>query len=328
MPADVEFGAIDFPTVTWRYIAKRLRIKLPRQSDHSKFLNSISDDLSSLIIGSKRGFIILTHEDLERLEHAKDSFLADFAAAPDAIFLRAHVQQGIAHQFFLANQYSGCLRAANILTTAEGDHVEAKTGKFPEPLNRRNVCCGIVKSVEVVLLRDGDGFRTADLAFVRENIGEVDGYRFRVDGGNHFFARLDFYQLGASLPDLVIEWVAMAFLNDDFVSGEIAYIGNGAHAWFEVFGHHSGVADNQSRGRSSSYKAGVTGRGLTKVCNEFPSCDFEFVDQNEVLVPSPYQLHDLRLHDRAANDRDGAVDVDERCHSQLSINISRRTEPG
>src|SRR5215469_3065194 len=131
MTADVEFGAIDLPAVTWCHVAKSLGIKLPRQGTHSKFLHRIGDDLRALVIGTQSGLIILMDEKFQRLEHAKNSFLANFAATPDAIFLRAHVQQGITHQLFPADEYPGRLRAADILTTAEGHHIEAEGRIFP-----------------------------------------------------------------------------------------------------------------------------------------------------------------------------------------------------
>src|SRR6516164_5380905 len=215
MTADVEFGAINPPAVTWRHVTKSLRIKLPSQGADAKSTHRIGDDLGAPIISTQRSFIVLMDEDLKRVEHDENSLLTNFAATSDSIFLRAHVQEGVAHQLFPADQYASRLRATDVLTAAEGDHVKAEGGILPEALDRRDVSRGIVESIEVMLFGNGDGFRAADFAFVRQNIGEMDGYCFRVDGGNHLFARLNLYQLRAGLADLVVERVAMAFLDDD-----------------------------------------------------------------------------------------------------------------
>ena len=58
------------------------------------------------------------------------------------------------------------------------------------------------------------------LSLIGQNVGEVDGQRFGIDGGDHLFARLHLDQLRAGLPDLVIEGVAVALLNDNFGSAE------------------------------------------------------------------------------------------------------------
>src|SRR5215475_7278754 len=110
MPTHVEFGAIDLPAIAWRHVTERLRIKFPGQRSYSKFLHSVGDYLGALVVGAQCGLIILADENLERLEHAKDGFLADLAATADTIFLGTHVEQGIAHQLLLADEHSGGLR--------------------------------------------------------------------------------------------------------------------------------------------------------------------------------------------------------------------------
>jgi hypothetical protein len=82
------------------------------------------------------------------------------------------------HQVLPADQNACCLRATNILAPAESDHVEAKRGIFPEPFHGRYVRGCVVKGKKLVLLRNGDGFRAAHFAFVGENVGEVNRYRF------------------------------------------------------------------------------------------------------------------------------------------------------
>ena len=83
-----------------------------------------------------------------------------------------------------------------------------------------NVGGGVVEGVEAVSLGDRDGLGAADLSVAGEDVGEVDGYRLGVDGGDHLFAGDDFDELGAGLADLVVEGVAMALLDDDLDSWE------------------------------------------------------------------------------------------------------------
>jgi hypothetical protein len=71
----------------------------------------------------------------------------------------------------------------------------------------------------------------------------------------------------------------VAFLDDDFVSGKIAYVGNISHAGFEVFSHHAGVADDHGRGCATRHQTGVSGGGLTQLRNELAGRDLELVDQ-------------------------------------------------
>src|SRR5215472_18066492 len=165
LTADVELGAVNLPAVTRRYVAQGLGIKLPGQRRDPEFLYGVGDNLRPLVVGAKRGFVVLIDEDLKRLEHAKNRLLANFAATPDAIFLRAHVQQRVAHQVFPADENSGRLRAADILSAAEGDHIEAERGIFPESRDGRHVRGGVVESVQIVLFRNGDGLRSAHFAF-------------------------------------------------------------------------------------------------------------------------------------------------------------------
>ena len=118
----------------------------------------------------------------------------------------------------------------------------------------------------------------------------------------------------------------MALLDDDFVPGKIAHVGNVVHAGLEVFGHHAGVADDHGRGCTTRHQSGIAGGGVTQFRDELTSCDLEIVDQNEVLVASPDQLHDLRRHHRPSDDGDSAIDVDERCYSKLGVDVAGRTE--
>src|SRR5580704_6195714 len=325
-PGDLELGGIDLPAVTRCHVAESLRVELPRESRYSKRLHRIGNNLRSLVVHFQRGVEVLIDEDLQRLQHAEDGFFANLAATADAIFLRAHIEQGVVDQLFLADKDAGCLWSADILAAAEGDHVEAECRILPEPLFRRHVGCGIGESVEVVCPGDFDGLRPADLALVGQNIGEVDRHRLRIDGGNYLFARLDFDQLRARLPDLMVERIAMALLDDDFVSGEIAYVGNVAHARLKVFGHHAGVADHHGRGRAAGHQTGVAGGRLTQFRDELAGGDLEFVEQNEVLVASSDELHDLRPHHRSTDNGYGAVNIDERCDSQLGVDVASGTQ--
>ncbi len=52
----------------------------------------------------------------------------------------------------------------------------------------------------------------------------MDRHGLWIDRGNHLFAGLYLNQLCTGLPDLMVEVVAMTFLNDDFVPGESAHV--------------------------------------------------------------------------------------------------------
>ena len=47
-----------------------------------------------------------------------------------------------------------------------------------------------------------------------------------------------------------------------------------------------------------------------------------------MLVASSDELHDLRPHHRSTNDGERAIDVDERCDSQLGVNVAGRAKAG
>ncbi len=129
------------------------------------------------------------------------------------------------------------------------------------------------------------GLRAADLSFVRQNIGEVDCHRLRIDGRNHLFSRLDFDQFCAGLADLVVKRISVALLDDDFVSGKIADVGNVAHAGLEVFGHHAGVADDHGRRRAPRHQSGIARGRLAQLRNKLAGCDLKLVDQNKCSLP-------------------------------------------
>src|SRR5437879_2828776 len=119
---------------------------------------------------------------------------------------------------------------------------------------------------------------------------------FRIDGGNHLFARLNFDQLRARLANLVVKRISMALLDDDFVPRKTAYVGNILHAGLKVFGHHAGIAYDHGRGCATRHQTGVADGRFAQFLNELTGCDLKFVDRNTVLVASPDELHDLRLH--------------------------------
>ena len=159
------------------------------------------------------------------------------------------------------------------------------------------------------------------LPLIGEDVGEVDGEGFGVDGGDHLFAGDDFDELRAGLANLVVEGVAVRLLDDDFVAGEGARVGDGDEAIFEVFGHHGGVADDHGGGGTAGDEAGVAGGGLAELRDELSGGDFELVDEDEVLVAAADELHDLGLHDGAADDGYGADDVDEGAYAEFGIDV-------
>ena len=89
-----------------------------------------------------------------------------------------------------------------------------------------------------MLLRNGDGFRAAHFAFVGENVGEVNRYRFGLMAAT-ISSRVS---TSTSFAPVCRIWWSNGWrwlLDDDFISGEIANIWNREHARFEVFGHHA-----------------------------------------------------------------------------------------
>src|SRR5215469_13664015 len=191
MAADVEFGAINLPAVMGGHVSQSLGIELSRLDRDSESLNGTGNHIGLAVISTQRVVIILIHKDLKRLEHAENGFFANFATTPNPIFLRAHVEQRVPHQLFLADQYAGGLRTTDVFSTTESDQVEAEGGIFPEPAHRRDVGSRVVEGVKAMLFCDGYGFRTAHFAFVGENIVEMDCDCFWIDGRNHLFAGLD-----------------------------------------------------------------------------------------------------------------------------------------
>ena len=284
--------------------------------------DGIGDDLCARVVHLQGVVVVLVDEELERFEEGEDGLLADLAAASDAVFLRAHVEQRVVDQVFAADEDAGGLRSADVLAAAEGDEVEADCGILPETLLGRNVGGGVVEGVEAVRLGDLDGLGAADLSAAGEDIGEVDGYRLWVDGGDHLFAGHDLDELGAGLADLMVEGVAVALLDDDLILGNVGHIGKCLDAALEVLGHHAGVADDHGRRRAACDESGVAGGRLTKICDELAGRDLELVDQDEVLVALAHQLHDLGLHHRSTDDGDRAIDVDDRRNAERGVDIA------
>ena len=107
---------------------------------------------------------------------------------------------------------------------------------------------------------------------------------------------------------------------------KLADIGNVAHTRLKIFGHHAGIADDHRRGRSARHQAGIARGRLTQLRDKLTGGDFQFVDQHEVFVAPANQLHHFRLHHRSADDRDSAIDVDQRRHAKLGIDVAGGTK--
>jgi len=122
--SDLQLGWVDLPAVTRRHIAESLGVELSRQRRHAEPLHCVCDDLSASIVHSQRSFIVLIDEDLKRLQQAEDRLFANLAATSNAVFLRTHIQQGVVNQIFSPDQDAGRLRPADVLATAESDHIE------------------------------------------------------------------------------------------------------------------------------------------------------------------------------------------------------------
>lgn len=58
----------------------------------------------------------------------------------------------------------------------------------------------------------------------------------------------------------------------------------------------------------------------------FPAATSSSSIRTKCSFPRRINSEDLRAHDRSANDRDRAVDVDKRRHAKLSINVSGGTK--
>ena len=149
----------------------------------------------------------------------------------------------------------------------------------------------------------------------------MDCHGLRIDGSDHLLARLHFDQLCACLPDLVVEIVSMALLDDDFVSGKVAHVGDDMHARLEVFGHHAGVANHHRRGRAARHQSGVARGQLTQLGDKFSRRDFQFVDQDEMFVAPADQLHNLGRHHRSTDDRHRAINVDQGSYAKFFVDV-------
>ena len=265
LTGDVELGAIDLPAVMRRDVAKRLGIELARQSGDAELSDRVGNDLGASVVRLQSLFVVLVHENFQGFQKAEDGFFADFAAAANAVFLRAHVHKSVADQLFPAYEEPRSLRAANVLATAEGHHVKTHRRIFPEALDGRNVGGGIIEGEKVVGFGNFDGFRASDFSFVGQDVGEMDGEGFRIDGADHLLAGFNFDELGAGLADLMVKGIAVGLLDDDFVLWEVADIRNSAHERLEVFGHHAGVADDHGRSGATGDEAGVARGRICRV---------------------------------------------------------------
>src|SRR5579862_6240677 len=106
------------------YVAERLRVECTRQCCDAEFLHRRCNDLRALVIHSQYCVVVLVDEELQRFEQREDGFLAYFAAAPDAVFLRAHVQLCPANELLFTDQNAGGLWATDIFAAAEAYEVE------------------------------------------------------------------------------------------------------------------------------------------------------------------------------------------------------------
>ena len=130
--------------------------------------------------------------------------------------MRAVVEQGIGDQIFVPDEYPSALWAANGFASAESDEVVTHVGVIPEMRNRRRVSGRVVHARNVVLLGELGPLVHFDLSGGVREVSEVHHRSTFVDGFLQIVARFDLDQLHARGTQLMIEWVAVRFLDNDF----------------------------------------------------------------------------------------------------------------
>ena len=160
--------------------------------------------------------MVLTQIELQRLHHSDDFFFADFLAAAQSIFVRTVVQQSVSDKILASKQQSGALRTSNCFPAAEGDEVVAHLRVFPQVRDRRRISRRIIHARNLEFLRQLDPFINFDLSFGICKIAEVHHRCALVDGIAQLLAGFDHNQFHPGGAKLVIEWIAMRLLNDDF----------------------------------------------------------------------------------------------------------------
>ena len=162
----------------------------------------------------------------ERLHHPDNFFLANFLAAANRVLVRTVVQQCIPDQILAPDQQSGTLRTAHSFAPAERDQVVSHVGVIPQMRHRGRIRGCIIHAWNVVLLPQLDPFVNFDLP---RRIGKIRKMHHRRPIAHrlpHLIASFDLHQFDPGISQLVIERVAMRFLNDDFRfhAGEIRYL--------------------------------------------------------------------------------------------------------
>ena len=160
--------------------------------------------------------MVFIEEELERLNHSHDFFLAHLLTAAQSVLVRTVVEQRMGHQFFTSNQHAGALRSTDRLPAAERNQVIAHIGVVPQMRNRRRIGCGIIHARDVVLLRQLYPLVHLDLPRGIGEIRKVHHRRALIYCGAQLILCFDHHQLDSRGTQLVIKRIAMRLLNDDF----------------------------------------------------------------------------------------------------------------
>ncbi len=129
------------------------------------------------------------------------------------------------------------------------------------------------------------------------------------DGLSELLASLDLDQLDPRRPQLMIEWVAMRFLNNDFRfhSREIRKLTNQG---FIVSGKDACQSRLHRRRGAGSHQRSITVREFQHLCYALASGHFQVRDAYEVAAGHRHDGFEFGAKNRAAQHGHGAFAVD------------------
>ena len=164
-----------------------------------------------------QSLVVFLQIELERFHHADDFLFANFLTAAERVFKWAVVVQRVLDELGAADEKPGALRSANRFAAAERDEVVAHPRVVPEMRNGRRVRSGVNEARNIVLACASLGHSSTLISPAA--FAKLVKCIIAVRGLSRALARSSRVSISTSLhaggAELVIEWVAMRFLNDD-----------------------------------------------------------------------------------------------------------------